>query len=62
MSKLKKRPGRGIIERYMPDATPEAQEEAYENLRGLIAVLVEIDDRRTREHAAKLKMLHPPLS
>jgi hypothetical protein len=45
----KKRPGWGIIEKYMPDATPEAQEEAYQNLLGLVEVLMQIDDRLEAE-------------
>lgn len=46
---LTKRPGWLFIERYMPDATPEQQEEAFENLRGLVRILVGIDDRLSKE-------------
>jgi hypothetical protein len=55
------RPGWGIIDRYMPDATPGAQEEAYENLRSLAKLLVSIDERLTDEEAETKRMLQPPL-
>lgn len=45
------RPGFFIIEKYMPDATAEAKEEAYQNLRDLVAVLVRINARLARERA-----------
>jgi hypothetical protein len=48
-TKPKNRPGQLFIDRYMPTATHAAREAAYENLRGLIAILVEIDDRLARE-------------
>ena len=51
------RPGWGIIDRYMPDATPEAQEEAYENLKGLAHVLFQIDERVAQEEID----IQPPL-
>ncbi len=34
-----------FIDRYMPEATPEEQEAAYENLRGLAELLLRIDER-----------------
>lgn len=46
-------PGWGIIDRFMPDATPEAQEEAYENLKSLVALLVRIDERLAEEDGWK---------
>ena len=45
----KPRPGDGIIDCYMPDATPEEREEAHENLRRLARVLIRIEDRLARE-------------
>jgi hypothetical protein len=45
----KNRPGQLFIDRYMPSASAAEREAAYENLRGLIAVLIEIDDRLARE-------------
>ena len=61
MEKTPKRPGWGIIERYMGDATPEAQEAAYENLRGLMKRAVEIDGRLVAEEAEKRRVFQPPL-
>jgi len=55
------KPGWGIIDRYMPDATPEAQAEAYENLRRLAKVLVDIDERLYTEEVEMWTMLQPPL-
>jgi hypothetical protein len=46
--KIKKndhRSGDVFIDRYMPKATEEAREEAYVNLRALVALLVRIDER-----------------
>ena len=51
----------GIIEKYMPHDRPEEQEEAYENMRGLVKVLVEIDIRFARERLAKERELQPSL-
>lgn len=39
------RPGDLFIDRYMPGANAEEREEALANLEGLIAVLVQIDER-----------------
>lgn len=47
--KRARRPGDLFIDRYMPNASPEEREQAYENLRNLILVLIEIDDRLARE-------------
>ncbi len=47
------RPGYLFIERYMPTATEPEREEAYENLLGVIAILVEIDLRLEREESAQ---------
>jgi hypothetical protein len=43
------RPGYLFIDRYMPKATEEAREEAYANLRALVALLVRIDERLALE-------------
>jgi len=43
------RPGELFIDRYMPSATEEAREEAYANLRALVALLVRIDERLALE-------------
>jgi hypothetical protein len=43
------RPGDLFIDRYMPKATKEAREEAYANLRALVALLVRIDERLALE-------------
>jgi hypothetical protein len=52
------RPGDIFIDRYMPKATEEAREEAYTNLRALVALLVRIDERlalEEREQADSLE-------
>ena len=52
------RPGEIFIDRYMPKATEEAREEAYTNLRALVALLVRIDERlalEEREQADSLE-------
>ena len=52
------RPGDLFIDRYMPKATEEAREEAYANLRALVALLVRIDERlalEEREHLDSIK-------
>ncbi len=43
------RPGDLFIDRYMPEATEEAREEAHANLRALVALLVRIDERLALE-------------
>ena len=48
------RPGELFIDRYMPRATEEAREEAYANLRALVALLVRIDERLALEEREKL--------
>jgi hypothetical protein len=55
------RPGWGIIDRYMPDASPEKQEEAYEKLKSLVSLLVRIDDRLQAEDEEQRTMQQPPL-
>ncbi len=40
-----RRPGELFVDRYMPKASEEAREEAYANLRALVALLVRIDER-----------------
>lgn len=47
--KSDQRPGYLFIDRYMPKATEEAREEAYANLRALVALLVRIDERLALE-------------
>ena len=47
------RPGEIFIDRYMPKATEAAREEAYENLRALVALLVRIDERLALEAQQK---------
>ena len=47
--KTEHRPGDLFIDRYMPKATDEAREEAYANLRALVALLVRIDERLALE-------------
>ena len=44
-----RRPGELFIDRYMPKATEEAREEAYANLKALVALLVQIDERLALE-------------
>ena len=48
------RPGDLFIDRYMPKATEEAREEAYANLRALVALLVRIDERLALEEREQL--------
>jgi len=55
MPKQKKEPGWYIIDKYLPDATPEAKQEAHANLVGMLSVLVEIDDRLEKENQDKRK-------
>jgi hypothetical protein len=47
--KSNRRPGQSLIDRYMPNATEEAREEVYTNLRALVALLVRIDERLALE-------------
>ena len=49
MSKSERRPGDLFLDRYLADAPSEAREAAYENLCGLMVILIEIDDRLARE-------------
>lgn len=53
-NKTNYRPGEIFIERYMPKATEEAREEAYANLRALVALLVRIDEHLTLEEQERL--------
>jgi hypothetical protein len=48
-NKLEHRPGELFIDRYMPNASEEAREEAFANLRSLVALLVRIDERLALE-------------
>jgi hypothetical protein len=52
----KHRPGNLFIDRYMPKATEEAREEAYANLRALVALLVRIDERLALEERERLDL------
>ena len=47
-TKKTRRPGDLFLDRYMPNATEGERELAYENLRGLISILVKIDQRIAR--------------
>jgi hypothetical protein len=44
-----RRPGEVFLESYMANASELEHEEAYENLRALVSILVEIDQRLARE-------------
>ncbi len=55
------KPGWLFIDRYMPNATPQEQEAAYGNLRSLVALLVQIDERLDIEDKEMREMLQPPL-
>ena len=50
-SSSKRRPGDVILDRYMPDATPEEREAARTNLYGFVAVLLRIATREATEEA-----------
>jgi len=43
------RPGLIFVDRYMPGASTEERETAYQNVRQLVAVLVRINNRLRRE-------------
>ena len=43
------KPGFEFINHYMPGATDAEKEEAYENLVGLVDVLIGVDDRLVNE-------------
>lgn len=45
-----RRPGDFILDRYMPDATPEQRELARENLRRLAKLLLRVHERLAREN------------
>jgi predicted metalloenzyme YecM len=55
------RPGWSIIERYLPNASPEKKEEAYENLRRLAVLIARVHVRQSREKSEKQRALQPPL-
>ncbi len=55
------KPGWLFIDRYMPNATPEEQEAAYENLRSLVQLLLQIDERLILEEEEIKRLLQPPL-
>ena len=44
-----RRPGQLFLDRYMPDASEEERKAAYDNLRALITIIVEVDRRLARE-------------
>jgi len=48
------RPGELFIDRDLPKETEEAREEAYTNLRALVALLVSIDERLALEVRERL--------
>jgi hypothetical protein len=39
------RPGDYILDRYLPDASPEVREEARENLRRLVDLMMRVHER-----------------
>ena len=49
----KRRPGDVILDRYMPDASPEEREAARTNLYGFVAVLLRIATREATEEAER---------
>ena len=50
----KRQPGDIILDRYMPDATPEEQDDARENLYAFAAVILRICERVHRERMTAL--------
>ncbi len=52
-SSPKHRPGDVILDRYMPDATPEEREAARANLYGFVAVLLRIATREALDNVEK---------
>jgi hypothetical protein len=52
-SSPKRRPGDVILDRYMPDATPEEREAARANLYGFVAVLLRIATREALDNVEK---------
>lgn len=48
------RPGDLILDRYMPDATPEERETARENLKTALAALMCIEEQRALRNGGKL--------
>jgi len=55
--KNNQRRGELFIDHYMPKVTEEAREEAYANLRALVALLVRIDERLALEERERLDSL-----
>jgi hypothetical protein len=49
MSKSGRRPGEEFIDRYLPRATQTERDDAYENMRRFIALLMQINERLARE-------------
>lgn len=47
-----RRPGDALIEKFMPDASPEERERAHANLRQLARVLLRIAKRQVDEEIA----------
>lgn len=43
------KPGDLLIDRYMPGATAEERERAHERIRAVVSVLIQIDERVSRE-------------
>lgn len=58
--KPERQPGDLILDRYMPDATPEQREEARENLRAYLRVALRIATRL--ENEARERESKTPLS
>lgn len=64
MQTTSSRPGRrgwGIIDRFMPTATAEEQEAAYESLVSLSKLVVHIDARLFEEEQELKRTIQPPL-
>ncbi len=53
-TKTNRRRGEIFIDRYMPKTTEEAREEAYANLKALVALLVRIDEHLALEEQERL--------
>lgn len=52
-SSPKRRPGDVILDRYMPDATPEERKAARANLYGFVTVLLRIATREALDNVEK---------
>jgi len=48
-----RRPGDLILDRYMPNATPEEREAARENLRAALTMLIRLEEQRALRDGGK---------